>query len=173
MGPLGELPRMFCCNSAISRSLLIGIGRFLVETWIEFQGGSNGALKTTLKPNKGPAFRIFRFCTSCLAQDRHFLGLRLIKTLAKWRFPGEKRAARCRKTGQTTQTARVLTQTHQARPWAKQPSRYAQAPENRLTPRRRPKTVSGPCFWPSPWRLCKPLLAPPWCALEAESACLR
>ena len=63
MGPLGELPRAFCCNSAISRSLLIGIRRFLVQTWIEFQGGSNGELKTTPKPQKDPLFRVFPiFC---------------------------------------------------------------------------------------------------------------
>ena len=61
MGPLGELPRVFCCNSAISRSLLIGIRRFVVQTWIEFQAKSNDALKTTPKPNEDPLFRIVRF----------------------------------------------------------------------------------------------------------------
>ena len=114
MGPLGELPRVFCCNSAISRSLLIGIRRFLVQTWIEFQGGSNGELKMTPKPQADPLFRGFRFFARSMAQDRHSLGLHLQQTPAKWRFPGEKRAARWRKTRQTTQTTRVPAQTYQA-----------------------------------------------------------
>ena len=83
MGPLGELPRAFCCNSAISRSLLIGIRRFLVQTWIEFQGGSNGELKMTPKPQKDPLFRGFRFFARSMAQDRHSLGLRLNQPPAK------------------------------------------------------------------------------------------
>ena len=56
-----ELPCMFCCNSAITQPLLIGIRRFLVETWAEFQGGSDGQLKTTPKPQENPLFRVFRF----------------------------------------------------------------------------------------------------------------
>ena len=55
-----ELPCMFCCNSAITQPLLIGIRRFLVETWTEFQGGSDGELKTTPKPQtKRPSFSRF------------------------------------------------------------------------------------------------------------------
>ena len=54
-----ELPCMFCCNSAITQPLLIGIRRFLVETWTEFQGGSDGELKTTPKPQADPLFRVF------------------------------------------------------------------------------------------------------------------
>ena len=55
-----ELPCMFCCNSAITQLLLIGIRRFLVETWTEFQGGSDGELKTTPKPQtKRPSFSRF------------------------------------------------------------------------------------------------------------------